>query len=149
MSGRLADWGRIDRSQTLRFTFDGKVLTGHAGDTVASALLANGVRLVGRSFKYHRPRGILSAGAEEPSALVTLISGDLREPNLPATMLDLTDGMVVEPEPLARLASTFRRSTAFLHHSLVRDSSKTFMGPTRGAEVYEQFIRKAAGLAAR
>lgn len=149
MSGRLADWGRIDRSQTLRFTFDGKVLTGHAGDTVASALLANGVRLVGRSFKYHRPRGILSAGAEEPSALVTLISGDLREPNLPATMLDLTDGMVVEsqnrwPSLGFDIQAVNGLFAPFLGAGFYY---KTFMGPTRGAwKFYEQFIRKAAGL---
>ena len=69
---RLAASGRIDRAEKIRFTFDGRQLTGLAGDTLASALLANGVKLVGRSFKYHRPRGILSAGAEEPNALVTL-----------------------------------------------------------------------------
>ena len=64
--------GQIDRSQTLRFSFDGVPYTGHPGDTLASALLANGVRLMGRSFKYHRPRGPLSAGSEEPNALVEL-----------------------------------------------------------------------------
>ena len=67
---RLAAGGQIDRSRVLRFTFDGQVYEGHPGDTLASALLANGVRLVGRSFKLHRPRGIFSAGPEEPSALV-------------------------------------------------------------------------------
>jgi len=64
--------GQIDRSQSLDFTFDGKAYQGHAGDTLASALLANGVRLMGRSFKYHRPRGVLTAGSEEPNALVEL-----------------------------------------------------------------------------
>ena len=63
---RLAEGGLIDRTKTVRFKFDGRTLTGHEGDTLASALLANGIRLVGRSFKYHRPRGILSAGSEEP-----------------------------------------------------------------------------------
>ena len=67
--------GLIDRSRSLRFAFDGVDYQGFAGDTLASALLANGVRLVGRSFKYHRPRGILTAGSEEPNALVTLRSG--------------------------------------------------------------------------
>ncbi|TIT17997.1 MAG: hypothetical protein E5W86_22155, partial [Mesorhizobium sp.] len=66
---RLAG-GLIDRSRTLNFSFDGKRYQGHPGDTLASALLANGVRLVGRSFKYHRPRGVLSAGSEEPNAIV-------------------------------------------------------------------------------
>ena len=69
-TARLKNRGLIDRSQLLDFTFDGVPYTGYAGDTLASALLANGVRLVGRSFKYHRPRGILTAGSEEPNALV-------------------------------------------------------------------------------
>ena len=67
--------GQIDRTKTLRFTFDGHPYTGHPGDTLASALLANGVRLMGRSFKYHRPRGPLSAGSEEPNAIVELRTG--------------------------------------------------------------------------
>ena len=67
---RLPAGGRIDRSEPLTFTFDGQTYTGYRGDTVASALLANGVHLVGRSFKYHRPRGIVSAGVEEPNALI-------------------------------------------------------------------------------
>ncbi len=66
---RTASGGRIDRSKPVQFSFDGRSYSGLAGDTLASALLANGVHLVGRSFKYHRPRGILSAGAEEPNAL--------------------------------------------------------------------------------
>ena len=70
---RLPVGGVIDRGQILNFRFDGRAYQGHPGDTLASALLANGVRLVGRSFKYHRPRGIYSAGAEEPSALVTVM----------------------------------------------------------------------------
>src|SRR4051812_50230611 len=82
---RIAD-GLVDRSRALRFTFDGRAFTGYAGDTLASALLANGVRLVGRSFKYHRPRGILSAGAGEPNALVELRTGAPREPDTRATM---------------------------------------------------------------
>ena len=72
---RLAGVGFVDRSRPLVFTFDGLVYQGYVGDTLASALIANGVHLVGRSFKYHRPRGILSAGAEEPNALVTLTRG--------------------------------------------------------------------------
>ncbi|MGC1728400.1 MAG: 2Fe-2S iron-sulfur cluster-binding protein, partial [Steroidobacteraceae bacterium] len=65
---RTAAAGRVDRSRPLNFTFDGRPYTGFAGDTLASALLANGVHLLGRSFKYHRPRGVLAAGAEEPNA---------------------------------------------------------------------------------
>ena len=73
--------GQIDRSQTLKFKFDGKNFEGHPGDTLASALLANGVRLMGRSFKYHRPRGALTAGSEEPNAIVELREGARQEPN--------------------------------------------------------------------
>jgi sarcosine oxidase subunit alpha len=87
---RLAEGGRIDRSRTLSFHFDGKRYEGHPGDTLASALLANGVRLVGRSFKFHRPRGIFSAGSEEPSALVQV--GE--EPNRRATEIALYEGLV-------------------------------------------------------
>src|SRR5215207_3843601 len=90
---RLAERGLIDRTKTVRFSFDGRRLTGHQGDTLASALLANGIRLVGRSFKYHRPRGILSAGSEEPSALVELRMAARREPNTRATTIELYDGL--------------------------------------------------------
>ncbi|MGC1345921.1 MAG: 2Fe-2S iron-sulfur cluster-binding protein, partial [Methyloceanibacter sp.] len=83
---RLASGGVIDRTRTLRFTFDGKSYTGYPGDTLAAALLANGERLVGRSFKYPRPRGIVSAGSEEPNALVEMRTGARREPNTRATM---------------------------------------------------------------
>ncbi|MFL5146651.1 MAG: 2Fe-2S iron-sulfur cluster-binding protein, partial [Microvirga sp.] len=77
----------------MRFSFDGRAMTGLAGDTLASALLANGVRLVGRSFKYHRPRGLLAAGPEEPNALVELGTGARREPNTRATGVELYDGL--------------------------------------------------------
>ena len=95
MSGprRLANGGLIDRTKTIRFSFDGNTLQGLGGDTLASALMANGVRLVGRSFKYHRPRGIFSAGPEEPNALVELRSGARREPNTKATTVELFDGL--------------------------------------------------------
>ncbi|MEQ8490809.1 MAG: 2Fe-2S iron-sulfur cluster-binding protein, partial [Marinovum algicola] len=85
--------GQIDRSQNLDFTFDGKRFTGHPGDTLASALMANGVRLMGRSFKYHRPRGVLTSGSEEPNALVELRSGARQEPNTRATTAELFDGL--------------------------------------------------------
>jgi sarcosine oxidase subunit alpha len=89
---RISD-GKIDKQQTLNFTFNGATYQGHAGDTLASALLANGVKLVGRSFKYHRPRGIFSCGSEEPNALVTLNSGADAEPNTRATTIELYDGL--------------------------------------------------------
>ena len=90
---RIATGGRIDRDQRLRFTFNGKPYTGYAGDSLASALLANGVMMVGRGFKYHRPRGIFSAGAEEPNALIQLAGGAYSEPNLRATQIELYDGL--------------------------------------------------------
>ncbi len=83
---RRAQGGHIDRGAPLAFRFDGKSLQGFAGDTLASALLAAGTRLVGRSFKYHRPRGIFSAGPEEPNALVQLRAGAATEPNTRATV---------------------------------------------------------------
>ena len=85
--------GLIDRGRTISFTFDGRRMDGHPGDTLASALLANGQRLVGRSFKYHRPRGIFTAGPEEPNALVQLRTGAHQEPNTRATTVELFDGL--------------------------------------------------------
>ena len=90
---RLASGGVIDRTRSLHFTFDGKTYAGYPGDTLAAALLANGERLVGRSFKYHRPRGIFSAGAEEPNALIEMRTAARREPNTRATMVELYDGL--------------------------------------------------------
>ena len=82
---RLPQGGDVDRARPLRFRLDGKDYVGFAGDTLASALLANGVRFLARSFKYHRPRGLLAAGCEEPNALVELRTGARREPNTRAT----------------------------------------------------------------
>src|SRR6195952_4622515 len=90
---RLPGGGLIDRSRALAFTFDGKAYQGFAGVTLASALLANGVRLLGRSFKYHRPRGLLTAGCDEPNALVELRQGARREPNTRATTIELYPGL--------------------------------------------------------
>ena len=80
-SHRLPVGGAIDRRRPIAFSFDGRAYGGYAGDTLASALLANGVAVVGRSFKYHRPRGVMSAGPEEPNALVELRTGNRIEPN--------------------------------------------------------------------
>src|SRR5699024_11048324 len=90
---RLPAGGLIDREHSLGFRFNGRSYHGYAGDTLASALLANGVRLTGRSFKYHRPRGIYSSGAEEPNALVQLGRGQYTEPNIRATQVALFDGL--------------------------------------------------------
>src|SRR6201747_2076761 len=92
---RTASGGNIDRDKPIVFTFDGRRYSGFAGDTLASALLANGVHLIGRSFKYHRPRGLLAAGSEEPNALVTVSRDAARyTPNLRATQVELYDGLV-------------------------------------------------------
>jgi len=94
MSTRLATGGRLlDRTAACKFTFNGKWMSGYAGDTLASALLANGQTLVGRSFKYHRPRGVVASGAEEPNALVNLGRGGRFEPNQRATTTELFDGL--------------------------------------------------------
>src|SRR3990167_5333593 len=90
---RIEGKGQIDGNAPLTFKFDGRSYGGFKGDTLASALLANGVRLVGRSFKYHRPRGIVAAGVEEPNALVELRDGARREPNTRATVAELFDGL--------------------------------------------------------
>ena len=92
---RLPAAGRlIDRDRPMAFTFDGEKGEGFAGDTVASALIANGHAMVGRSFKYHRPRGILASGAEEPNALLGVGEGARFEPNQRATTTELHDGLV-------------------------------------------------------
>jgi heterotetrameric sarcosine oxidase alpha subunit len=149
MAYRLPSGGRIDRSRPLRFTFDGKSYGGFHGDTLASALLANGVRLVGRSFKYHRPRGILSAGSEEPNALVELRSGARREPNTRATTIELYEGLEATSQnrwPSLRfdLLSMTAPLSPFMSAGFYY---KTFMWPARFWEkLYEPMIRRAAGL---
>ncbi|MBA3446308.1 MAG: (2Fe-2S)-binding protein, partial [Pseudaminobacter sp.] len=147
--------GRVDRMRTIRFTFDGKPYTGHAGDTLASAMLANGVTLFGRSFKYHRPRGLLTAGVDEPNALVTVLNGEVREPNIPATMLEIYDGLtVVSQNRFPSLAYDVGALNQFGGKILGAGFYyKTFMGPavgplkgTRFWMFCEYFIRRAAGL---
>ena len=93
---RMPTGGRVDRSRPITFTFDGKRLQGLKGDTLASALLANGIHLVGRSFKYHRPRGIMTVGSDEPNALVRVGQHpSLQTPNTRATEIELHDGLEV------------------------------------------------------
>ncbi len=149
MSSRLAKGGAIDRQQALRFSFDGKTYAGYAGDTLASALLANDVRLVGRSFKYHRPRGLLSAGPEEPNALVELRSGARREPNTRATVIELYDGLeATSQNRWPSLQFDVQAINGLFSPLLVAGFHyKTFMWPASFWEkVYEPLIRKAAGL---
>ncbi|WP_417524211.1 sarcosine oxidase subunit alpha family protein [Marinovum sp.] len=150
MSTRLATGGRlIDRSKQQSFTFNGKRLTGHAGDTLASALLANDQVLVGRSFKYHRPRGIVASGAEEPNALVGLGQGDRFEPNQRATTTELFDGLTAQsqnhwPSLEMDVGAVNAAFSAFLPAGFYY---KTFMKPRAfWKHVYEPFIRKSAGL---
>jgi len=148
---RLANGGRIDRSHQIPFSFDGRILLGCKGDTLASALIANDVKLVGRSFKYHRPRGVLTAGSEEPNALFEIGTGDQITPNVRGTMQEIFRGLSarsqnrigsVEYDLLAvndLLAPFF--SAGFYY--------KTFMWPKAFWEkLYEPAIRRAAGLGA-
>ena len=150
MSGprRLAEAGRIDRGRPIRFRFDGRAYTGFEGDTLASALLANGVRLLGRSFKYHRPRGVFSAGVEEPNALVGVGEGGRFEPNTRATDVFIYEGLVATsqnrwPSLTADFGAVNQWFAPFIP---VGFYYKTFFGGPRAWRFYEHFIRRAAGL---
>jgi sarcosine oxidase subunit alpha len=146
---RLRQGGLIDRSKPFRFTFDGKPYQGFAGDTLASALLANDVSLVARSFKYHRPRGIFSAGSDEPNALVELRKGERKEPNTRATVAELYDGLAANsqnrwPSLSFDVLAANGLAAPFLGAGFYY---KTFMWPARAWEkLYEPLIRRAAGL---
>ncbi len=147
---RLASGGRlIDRTRALRFRFNGTELTGYSGDTLASALLANDQVMVGRSFKYHRPRGIVASGPEEPNALVTLGEGGRLEPNQRATVTELVNGMTAVSQnhwPSLKLdvGSMSDRLSKLLPAGFYY---KTFMWPRPAwANLYEPLIRRAAGL---
>ena len=147
MSGWRAQGGHsIDRNRPLSFNWEGRSYTGYAGDTLASALMANGVSIIGRSFKYHRPRGLMAAGLEEPNAIVQLEKGEHTVPNVKATQIELYDGLVAKPVnvrpragfDLMAVNSAFKRfiPAAFYY--------KTFFWPNWHA--FEPAIRKAAGL---
>jgi sarcosine oxidase subunit alpha len=145
---RLASGGRIDRTRPINFKFNGYDYQGYAGDTVASALLANGVHLVGRSFKYHRPRGIVSAGAEEPNALLQLYEGARTVPNVRATQQELHEGLVatsVNCYPSVEFdVSAVNQVFAKLFPAGFY--YKTFMKPASMWPTYERIIRNAAGM---
>lgn len=141
--------GLIDRNKPINFTFNGKPFEGYAGDTLASALLANKQILVARSFKYHRPRGVFSAGSEEPNALITLRSGAHQEPNVKATVAELYNGLTARSQ----------NHRGSLKHDLMAVNDlfspfltagfyyKTFMWPKVFWEkIYEPIIRSSAGL---
>ena len=147
---RTREGGRIDRSRVLHFTFDGRAYTGVAGDTLASALLANGVHLMGRSFKYHRPRGVLACGAEEPNALVAVRRDAARyTPNLRATQVELYEGLAAHsqnrwPTLAFDLGAVNDLLAPFIPAGFYY---KTFMWPRRAWRwLYEPRIRAAAGL---
>ena len=135
---RLASGGLVDRARPVGFMFEGHRYQGFKGDTLASALIANGIKVVGRSFKYHRPRGVLTAGSEEPNALVTVGFGPAQEPNVRATVLELHEGLLARAQN--DLAAPFLGAGFYY---------KTFMWPRAFWErVYEPVIRRAAGLGA-
>ena len=148
---RVEAEGRIDRRRPLRFSLDGRACTGYWGDTLASALLAGGAAVIGRSFKYHRPRGFLTAGVDEPNGLFTLGEGDRTEPNAQGTMVELTEGLSARcqnawPSVRFDLGAINAWFAPLLRAGFYY---KTFMGPTRRSwMVYERLIRRAAGLGA-
>ena len=141
----------VDRETTLRFTFDGRTHHGHPGDTLASALLANGTRFVARSFKYHRPRGIFTSGPEEPNALLTIGEGAAADPNTRATTVELSDGLVARSQ---NHRGSLRYDMMAVNDLLAPFLGagfyyKTFMWPRAFWErVYEPMIRASAGLGA-
>ncbi|MDP4823343.1 MAG: 2Fe-2S iron-sulfur cluster-binding protein, partial [Aestuariivirgaceae bacterium] len=153
MSGkpyRLQDAGRlIDRSKRVSFTFDGKTVSGFAGDTVASAVMASGQRIMGRSFKYHRPRGVVGLGSEEMNALIGVGKAERHEPNLLATKVEIYDGMDAISQ---NRWPSLNHDIGAINNVMSRFFSagfyyKTFMWPQSfWKHVYEPFIRHAAGL---
>ncbi|MDK3072814.1 sarcosine oxidase subunit alpha family protein [Sedimentitalea sp. JM2-8] len=150
MSHRLADHGRlIDRSKRIGFSFNGAPLAGHPGDTLASALLANARMMVGRSFKYHRARGVVASGAEEPNALMNMGQGATFEPNQRATTTELFDGLTARsqnhwPSLDFDIGAINTHLSRFLPAGFYY---KMFMYPRAfWKHVYEPFIRQSAGL---
>ena len=147
-SHRLSEGGRIDRGRPLRFTFNGRQYGGYAGDTLASALVANGVSVVGRSFKYHRPRGIFSAGSEEPNAIVQVETGAHTLANARATRVELYDGLAATsvncwPSADYDFAAALGLFWRFLPAGFYY---KTFKWPASLWMTYEAIIRRSAGL---
>ena len=148
---RVSGKGLINREKTLNFKFDGHNYKGFEGDTVASALLASGKKVFGRSFKYHRPRGVLTAGSEEPNALITVGQGAFQDPNIRATTQEIFEGLVTKsqnnwPNLQYDILSINDLFSNFLGAGFYY---KTFMWPKSFWEkIYEPFIRRAAGLGA-
>jgi sarcosine oxidase subunit alpha len=145
---RIDAGGLVDREAPCRFTFDGRAFDGFRGDTLASALLANGVRVAARSFRYHRPRGVFAIGSDEPNALVQLGTGPWTEPNTRATVAELFDGLTATsqnrwPSLRVDLLSVFDRLSPLLAAGFFY---RTFKWPARAWTLYERAIRRVAGL---
>ncbi|ESY63177.1 hypothetical protein X743_33410 [Mesorhizobium sp. LNHC252B00] len=148
---RLSYGGRIDRYRTITVEFDGRSFAAHPGDSLASALLAGGQTIFARSFKYHRPRGLMAAGVEEPNALVHLRDGARHEPNAQATMVEVFDGLKATPQ---NAWPSLRFDIGAVNGMLSRFFGagfyyKTFIGPFKGTGFWmfcEKFIRSAAGM---
>lgn len=149
MKRRDTGGSALNRARKLGFRFDGRALSGVEGDTLASALLANGVRLMGRSFKYHRPRGVMTAGSEEPNALLEVLRDDAWHPNIRATMQELHQGLQARAQ---NCWPSVRRDVMAVNDLLSPFLGagfyyKTFMWPRAFWEgLYEPLIRRAAGL---
>ncbi|MDE2456293.1 MAG: (2Fe-2S)-binding protein, partial [Burkholderiales bacterium] len=148
MNARLNQGGRIDRSRVLNFSFNGRPYQGLAGDTLASALLANGVSLVARSWKYHRPRGILSAGVEEPNALVQLFDGERTVPNARMTEVSLVEGLAARSIHASPSIEFDRHAVNGWFSRLIPAGFyyKTFMASQAAWHFFERHIRAASGL---
>jgi len=146
---RLNKGGQINRDKRISFKFNGQKYFGYEGDTLASALLANGIHLVGRSFKYHRPRGFIGAGVDEPNAKVQLYSGAKTEPNATATEVELVEGLVAKSQNcFPSVSFDFGAINNFLSKFFPAGFYyKTFMWPKNfWYKIYEPVIRRAAGL---
>ena len=150
MSTRLSKGGRlIDRARPAHFTFNGKRMSGFAGDTLAASLLANDQMLVGRSFKYHRPRGIVASGAEEPNAIVNMGEGGRFEPNQRTTTTELFDGLESTsqnhwPSLEFDVGVVNNYAARFMPAGFYY---KTFIHPRPAwKHLFEPIIRRAAGL---
>ncbi|MGI9351417.1 MAG: sarcosine oxidase subunit alpha [Rhizobiaceae bacterium] len=149
-ANRISGKGRLSPAKTVSFTFDGKTYNAMEGDTLASALLANGIHLVGRSFKYHRPRGILGSGPEEPNALMDISRDSTRrQPNVRATCQEVFDGMTAKSQ---NRFPSLEFDVGAINDGLGRFFPagfyyKTFMWPQKAWDkLYEPVIRRAAGL---
>ena len=147
-SHRISNEGLLNRSKEISFKFNGKKYTGYEGDTLASALLANGVHLVGRSFKYHRPRGFFGAGVDEPNAKLQILLNGHSEPNVNATEFELVEGIEATSQ---NCWPSVKFDVGAINNFLNKFFPagfyyKTFMWPKSfWYKIYEPFIRKTAG----